>query len=128
RRRRTDSDTSRERKYGISLEEDNQQTREALARQQGDAEGKQQVLRSFGEAATRLRKELGESLSSIQKFAAPLDQATTSSLEALKAYSLAHEQNFRGNYAESNSLLKHATELDPNFASAYGDMAINYSA
>ena len=92
------------------------------------AEGKEQVLRSLGEAATRLRKELGESLSSIQKFAAPLDQATTSSLEALKAYSLAHEQNLRGNYAESNSLLKRATELDPNFASAYGDMAINYSA
>src|SRR5436190_19952215 len=88
------------RNYVISAEAVNPQTGEALAREQGEAEGKEQVLRSLGEAATRLRKELGESLSSIQKFAAPLDQATTSSLEALKAYSLAHEQNLRGNYAE----------------------------
>ncbi len=124
----TGSIASLGRNYVISLEAVNPQTGEALAREQGEAEGKEQVLRSLGEAATRLRKELGESLSSIQKFAAPLDQATTSSLEALKAYSLAHEQNLRGNYAESNSLLKRATELDSNFASAYGDMAINYSA
>lgn len=72
----TGSITSFGRNYVISLEAVNAQTGEALAREQSEAEGKEQVLRNLGEAATRLREKLGESLSSIQKFDAKLEQAT----------------------------------------------------
>lgn len=123
----TGSIASLGRNYVIILEAVNAQTGEVLASEQAEAEAKEQVLRSLGQAATRLRGKLGESLSSIQKFDAPLEQATTSSLEALKAYSLGYEQNLQGQYSEAISSLKHATELDPNFASAYSELAINYS-
>lgn len=122
----TGSIASLGRNYVISIEAVNAQTGEALAREQIEAEGKEQVLRSLGQAATRLREKLGESLSSIQKFDAPLEQATTSSLEALKAFSLGSEQNLRGKYFDAISSLKLAIELDPNFASAYSDLAVNY--
>ncbi len=121
----TGSIASLGRNYVINLEAVNAQTGEVLASEQSEAESKEQVLRKLGEAATRLREKLGESLSSIQKFS--LEQVTTSSLEALKAYSLAAEQNVKGKYFESISSLKHATELDPNFASAYTLLAANYT-
>ena len=75
--------------YVITLETLNGQTGDALAREQVEAESKEQVIRKLGEAATKLREKLGESLSSIQKFDAPIEQATTSSLEALKAFARA---------------------------------------
>jgi len=121
----TGSIASLGRNYVINLEAVNAQTGEVLASEQSEAEGKEKVLRSLGEAATRLREKLGESLSSIQKFS--LEQVTTSSLDALKAYSLGAEQNVKGKYFESISALKHATELDPNFASAYTLLAANYT-
>jgi serine/threonine protein kinase/tetratricopeptide (TPR) repeat protein len=121
----TGSIASLGRNYVINLEAVNAQTGEVLASEQSEAEGKEQVLRSLGEAATQLREKLGESLSSIQKFS--LEQVTTSSLEALKAYSLGAEQNVKGKYFESISSLKHAIELDPNFASAYSLLAGNYT-
>ncbi|HVS83126.1 MAG TPA: protein kinase, partial [Pyrinomonadaceae bacterium] len=121
----TSSIASLGRNYVINLEAVNAQTGEVLASEQSEAEGKEKVLRSLGEAATRLREKLGESLSSIQKFS--LEQVTTSSLEALKAYSLGAEQNVKGKYFESISSLKHAIELDPNFASAYSLLAGNYT-
>jgi serine/threonine protein kinase/tetratricopeptide (TPR) repeat protein len=114
------------RNYVINLEAVNAQTGEVLASEQSEAEGKEQVLRSLGEAATRLREKLGESLSSIQKFS--LEQVTTSSLEALKAYTLGVEQNLKGKFFESIPSLKHAIELDPNFASAYSMLAANYTS
>src|SRR2546427_2003475 len=89
------------RHYVISLEAVNAQSGDVLARQQEEAESKEQVLRTLGQVATKLREKLGESLSSIQKFDAPIEQATTTSLEALKAYSLARDANRRGNYSES---------------------------
>jgi serine/threonine protein kinase/Flp pilus assembly protein TadD len=122
----TGSIASLGRNYVISLEAVNTQTGETLAREQGEAEGKEQVLRSLGEAATRLREKLGESLSSIQKFDAPIVQGTTSSLEALKAFSLGIEQNRKGKFFEAIASLKHAVELDPNFARAYSLLAVNY--
>src|SRR5436309_823632 len=82
--------------YVISLEAINAHTGDVIARQQEEAESKEQVLRTLGEAATKLREKLGESLSSIQKFDAPIEQATTTSLEALKAYSLASEAALKG--------------------------------
>ncbi len=114
------------RNYVISLEAVNGQTGDVLAREQSEAEGKEQVLRTLGEAATRLRGKLGESLSSIQKFDAPLQEATTSSLAALKAFSLGVEQNQKGKYFEAISSLKHAIELDPNLARAYSTLAAAY--
>ena len=114
------------RNYVINLEAVNGQTGDVLAREQGEAEGKEQVLRTLGEAATRLREKLGESLSSIQKFDAPLEQATTSSLAALKAFSVGFEQNVKGKYLEAISSLRHAIELDPNFASAYRTLSAAY--
>jgi tetratricopeptide (TPR) repeat protein len=85
-------------------------------------------LRSLGQAASALRQKLGESLRSIQKFDIQLEQATTPSLEALKAYSLAAEKVARGRFLESIPFFKHATELDPNFALAYSALSEQYAA
>ncbi len=115
------------RNYVINLEAVNGQTGDVLAREQGEAEGKEQVLRTLGEAATRLREKLGESLSSIQKFDAPLEQVTTSSLEALKAYSLGTEQSVRGKLLEAIPFCQRAVELDPNFAYAHAGLASLYA-
>lgn len=112
--------------YVITLEAINAQTGDAIAREQVEAENKEQVLRKLGEAAVKLRETLGESLQSIQKYDAPIEQGTTSSLEAFKAFSLGVEQQLKGKYVEAIPLFKRATELDPNFALAYGRMASMY--
>jgi eukaryotic-like serine/threonine-protein kinase len=112
--------------YVLTLEALNSQSGEVLAREQGEAENKEQVLKTLSQAATRLREKLGESLSSIQRFDAPLE-LTTSSLEALKTYSLGYEQTNRGRILEAIPFYKHATELDPNFAYAYGLLAVQYT-
>lgn len=114
------------RNYVINLEAVNAQTGDVLAREQGEAEGKEQVLRKLEEAANKMREKLGESLNSIQKYDVPLPQATTSSLEALKAYSLGSEQAQKGKQLAAIPLLKRAIELDPNFASAYRALAFSY--
>ena len=74
--------------YVIGLEALNCASGDVLAREQVTATGKEQVLPALGQAAAKLRNEVGESLSSVQKFDVPLEQATTNSLEALKAYTL----------------------------------------
>jgi serine/threonine protein kinase/Flp pilus assembly protein TadD len=112
--------------YVITLEAINAQTGDAIAGEQAEAENKEQVLHALGEAAMKLRKKLGESLQSIQKFDAPIEQATTSSLEAFKAFSLGVEQQLKGKYLEAIPFLKRATEIDPNFALAYARMASMY--
>jgi len=112
--------------YVITLQAVNAQTGDVIAREQVEAESKEQVLRALSQAASRLRKELGESLSSIQKFDAPLDQTTTSSLEALKFFSLGREQNVKGKWLEAIPFFKRATELDQQFASAYSAISILY--
>lgn len=112
--------------YVITLETLNSPTGDALAREQVEAESKEQVISKLGEAATKLREKLGESLSSIQKFDTPLSRATTSSLEALKAFTLAFEHDLKGKPAESILFAKRAVELDPNFASAYANLAVSY--
>ena len=122
----TGSITSLGNHYVVTLEAINSQSGEVLAREQGEAETKEQVLKALSQAATRLRETLGESLSSIQRFDAPLE-LTTSSLEALKVYSLGAEQTSRGRSLESIPFFKHATELDPNFAYAYGALAVQYT-
>ena len=84
------------------------------------------MLKSLSQAAIKLREKLGESLNSLQRFDAPLE-VTTSSLEALKAYSLASDQSSRGKWLEAMEHYKHALELDPNFASAYSGLAVCYA-
>ncbi len=116
------------RSYMISLEAINAPSGDVLAHEQGEANSKEQVLRTLGEIATRMREKLGESLSSIQKFAAPPEQVTTSSLEAFKAFSMGAELNAKGRYLEAISSLKHALELDPDFARAYSTLASAYTA
>ncbi|MCA1603121.1 MAG: hypothetical protein LC776_16295 [Acidobacteria bacterium] len=113
--------------YVITLEAVNAQTGDTLARQQVEAESKEQVLSTLGKAATKLREKLGESLASIQKYDAPIEQATTSSPEALKAFSLGDEQQDRGKVLEAIPFYKHAIELDPNFALAYARLSTVYN-
>ncbi len=110
--------------YILGLNAVNCVSGDSLAREELQASRKEDVLNTLGKAATALRERLGESLASIQKFDTPVEQATTSSLEALKAYSL-------GSRALATSgnplaLLKHAIELDPNFADAYAQIATVY--
>ena len=79
--------------YVITLSALNAQTGDVLAREETEAESKEQVLKSLDEAASSLRGKLGESIGSVQKFTTPLEQATTSSLEALQAFSLGHAEH-----------------------------------
>jgi len=111
-------------KYVIGLNAINCQTGESLAREQAAAANKGQILNALDRAAARFRKKLGESLASVQRFGFPLEQATTSSLEALKSYSLGN--NTRSD-AEAIPLFKRALELDANFALAYDGLGISYS-
>ena len=113
--------------YALTIEAINAQTGDTIAREQVEADGKEQVLTKLGSAAMTLREELGESLASIQKFATPIESATTSSLGAFKAYVLGDEHRGVGRYAEAIPLYKRATELDPNFALAYARLAVMYS-
>jgi tetratricopeptide (TPR) repeat protein len=112
--------------YVITLEAINAQTGDTIALQQAEAESKEQVLSALGNAVTKLREKLGESLASIQKYDAPISQATTSSLEALKVFSSGVEHQLKGNYLEAIPLFKRATEMDPNFARAYAGMSSMY--
>src|SRR6266446_5498100 len=98
--------------YVITLEAINGQTSDAIASEQAEAENKEQVLHALGEAAIKLREKLGESLQSIQKFDAPIEQGTTASLEAFKAFSLGVEQQLKGKYLEAIPFLKRATDID----------------
>jgi eukaryotic-like serine/threonine-protein kinase len=84
------------------------------------------VLDALGQAATKLRSELGESLATVQKFDVPLEQATTSSLEALKAYSLGRKAASEKGSAQSLPYDQRAIELDPNFAMGYAAVGIHY--
>jgi eukaryotic-like serine/threonine-protein kinase len=112
--------------YVIGLQALNCATGDTLAREQVTAAGKEQVLPAMGQAAVKLRSEVGESLSSVQKFDVPLEQATTNSLEALKAYTrgiiAAHEKGD----VEAIPFYRRAIELDPNFALAYDALGVQY--
>ena len=113
--------------YVIALGAVNTQTGDSLATEQVEAENKEQVLKSLDRAASNLRRKLGESLASVQQFATPLEQATTSSLEALKAFSLGNAEHKKTNDEAAVPHLRRATELDPNFASAYAVLGVAYS-
>jgi eukaryotic-like serine/threonine-protein kinase len=105
--------------YVIGLKVVNCQTGDTLALEQAQAAGKEKVLDALGDVAAKLRSELGESLGSVQKFDMPIEQATTSSFEALKAYSLGLKIWNENGEVQSIPAFKQAIELDPNFAMAY---------
>ena len=109
--------------YVLGLKAVNCQTGDTLAEEQVRANGKEHVLEAMDKASANLRRKLGESARSLQTFATPLEQATTPSLEALQAYSLAHKQFFLMNYASAAILLQRAIDRDPNFALAYARLA-----
>jgi len=101
-------------------------TGDALAEEQGEATSKETVLKALSQASSRLRSKLGESLPSVQKFEVPVE-ATTSSLEALKNYSMGITVEREKGEAASIPFFKRAIELDPNFALAYGGLATRYA-
>src|SRR5271168_558086 len=100
---------------------------ESIAHEQVEAHSKEDVLRALGEATTHLRTRLGESISSIQKYNAPLEQATTPSLEALQAYGNALGVGDRQGDRAAIPFYERAIALDPNFAMAYGRLAGIYN-
>jgi tetratricopeptide (TPR) repeat protein/predicted Ser/Thr protein kinase len=112
--------------YVIGLEAVNCASGDVLAREQVTASGKEQVLPALGQAAAKLRNEVGESLSSVQKFDVPLSQATTNSLEALKTLTLGRKTVNEKGDAEAIPFFKRAIELDPDFAFAYAALGISY--
>ena len=113
--------------YVIGLKAINCQTGDSLAQEQMTADGKEHVLKALDEAATKLREKVGESLRSIQQFDTPIEQATTPSLEALRAYSLAERARGEKGDADAVPFFTRALELDPNFAVARAELGISYS-
>ena len=112
--------------YVLGLKAVNCQSGDTLAEEQITAATKEKVLNALTETSSKLRGELGESLASVQKFDVPLSEATTSSLEALKAYSLG-EKAFREKGPDALPHYQRAIELDPNFAMAYAGVGLLYA-
>jgi len=111
--------------YVLGLKAVNCRSGEPLAQEQVTANGKEKVLNAVGDAAAKVRGRLGESLATVEKFDVPLSEATTSSLEALKAYSLGLKE-----YAQKASgalpYFQRAIDLDPNFAEGYKAVGVEY--
>lgn len=112
--------------YVLTLGAVNATTGDSLAETQAQANSKEQVLDTMGKAVSSLREKLGESLGSIKSHDKPLSEATTSSLEALKAFTLGDEKHLGGEELEAVPLFKRAIELDANFALAYARLATSY--
>jgi eukaryotic-like serine/threonine-protein kinase len=112
--------------YVLGLKAVNCQSGDTLAQEQVTAASKEKVLDALGEAASKLRGELGESLATVQKFDVPLSEATTSSLEALKAYSLGEKAHREKGTAAALPYHQRAIELDPNFAMGFSGVGIDY--
>ena len=98
----------------------------SLAREEARASGKEGVLKALDSASNRFRRRLGESISTIGRFDKPVEQVTTPSLEALKAYSLGTRMMNEEGDAEAIPYLKRAVELDPDFAMAYAELSAAY--
>jgi tetratricopeptide (TPR) repeat protein/predicted Ser/Thr protein kinase/anti-sigma-K factor RskA len=111
--------------YVIGLDAIGCSSGDTLAKEQEEAATKQEVLKALGNAASSLRSKLGESLSTIQKFDVPVE-ATTPSLEALKAFSMGISTFRAKGNAEAVPFYKRAIELDPNFAVAYASLGVVY--
>jgi serine/threonine protein kinase/tetratricopeptide (TPR) repeat protein len=113
--------------YVLGLKSVNCGTGDAISDEQVTANGKEEVLKALGDAATRLRSKLGESLASVQKYDALPENVTTSSLEALQAFSLGNQtMDVANDYPNAIPLLQRAVSFDPNFAMAYLRLAQSY--
>jgi serine/threonine protein kinase/tetratricopeptide (TPR) repeat protein len=113
--------------YILTLNAVNCQSGDSLAQQQAEASSKEQVLAALGSAAAKLRGTLGESLASVQKFDVPIEQVTTASLDALKAFALGNAEFDRGRQMAALPFYRRAVELDPNFAWVYARMGTIYA-
>ncbi|MGA8870490.1 MAG: protein kinase [Candidatus Acidiferrales bacterium] len=113
--------------YVIGLNAVNCQTGAPLVQEQVTADGKEKVLAALGDAAFQLRAKLGESHSSMMAFNAPLEQVTTSSLEALRAYSLGGQAAMKADFQGAIPFLQRAVDIDPNFALGYLVLGADYS-
>jgi serine/threonine protein kinase/tetratricopeptide (TPR) repeat protein len=114
--------------YVLGLKAVNCQSGDTLAEEQVTSASKEKVLDTLGEAASKMRGELGESLATVQKFDVPLEQATTSSLEALQVYSLGEKADDEKGEAAALPYFQRAIELDPNFASGYNAVGNDYAS
>jgi serine/threonine protein kinase/tetratricopeptide (TPR) repeat protein len=114
--------------YVLGLKVVNCQSGDVLAQEQATAATKEKVLDTLGEAASKLRGQLGESLVTVQKFDVPLAEATTSSLEALRAIGLGNKARNEKGAAAALPYDQRAIELDPNFAMGYRSVGIDYSS
>jgi hypothetical protein len=112
--------------YVLGLKAVNCQSGDTLAEEQVTAASKEKVLDALGEEASKLRTELGESLAMVRKFDLPLEQETTSSLEALKAFSLGVKASNEKGPGASLPYDQRAIELDPNFAIGYNGVGVDY--
>jgi eukaryotic-like serine/threonine-protein kinase len=115
------------RTYVLALEAVNAQTGDVMAREQAEAPSQEDVLASLGQVTARLRETLGESLASVQRFDVPLARATTHSLEALHAYSLALSDGREVPRLDAIPHLRRALELDPDFAMAHALISEMYA-
>jgi eukaryotic-like serine/threonine-protein kinase len=114
--------------FVLGLKAVNCQNGDTLAQEQMTAASKERVLDTLGDAASKLRAELGESLATVQKLDVPLAQTTTSSLEALKAYSLGRKAMGEKGVSEALAYNQRAVELDPNFVMAYAALGDDYAS
>jgi eukaryotic-like serine/threonine-protein kinase len=115
-------------RYLLTLNAVNCESGESLASTEAQASDKNHVLDALGKTASEIRNKLGESLSTVQKFDAPLEQATTPSLEALKAFSTGATIQSTAGESAAIPFFKHAIEVDPNFAIAYARLGIAYTS
>ena len=114
-------------RYNLILKATNCVNGDLIASTEAQASDKSHVLDALNNAAAQLRGKLGESLGSIQKYNTPLERATTSSLDALQAYTLGYKTFLEGDSASALPFLQRATHLDANFAMAFGALADSYS-
>jgi tetratricopeptide (TPR) repeat protein len=112
--------------YALALQAVNCQSGDTLASAQSEADSREHVLHSLGEAGNELRQKLGESLASVGKFDKPLEEATTNSLEALQAFTQGIRVRSEKGDPDSLTYFKRAVELDPNFARAYATLGTVY--
>lgn len=112
--------------YSLTLEAINSQNGETIAASIAEASDRRQVLKALGTAATNLRGKLGESLASIRKYDAPIEQATTASLDALKDYSAGVDFRVKAELSHAIPLFKRAVETDPKFALASLQLGVAY--
>jgi eukaryotic-like serine/threonine-protein kinase len=111
------------RRYVIRLTATSSLSGGVIAREQVEAASRAQVLSALDTAAVQLRLKLGESAPTLQTFSTPIDQATTASLDALRAYALGAEQSRRADYPTAASLFQRAVQIDPDFALAHQALA-----